>query len=280
LGIVADDYQTITRRRLRQFDLRELLGIATCLAGTLALYRDAQFGVANAVVLTCAASVVAWQTKRVERWSDLPFEFPIAGVAVASLAMEWTIAWLLGSGVLNLSTWISVPTDSLLVYLSVPCLLLRLFLLTWTTISALGHCIAKVAKRPLPWHDRQARFSLSGRLALVILSVPIWFSFPLHDAAALKLAREIGARAIVTATLAHARQRRSQSRPVTISSYVLVRLGIHQFGEGDPIEQYYVHYDRYGRLRYRLVLQDTGEWEVRLSTRTMRSKVIGVCRVK
>jgi hypothetical protein len=281
---VDENYEAVTRRKVSQFGMREMLALITCLALTLSLYRGGgALSMLNALPLTLGLAAIAWQVKRVDRWSDVPFEFTIAAVAIITLLLEMLTAWLWGIG--QLYAWWPQHVEFIgktLTTVFPVILCLRTFVLLWSMVDVLAHFVGWIARAPRRWEEHRARFDLLGRVGIALLAVPFWYSFPLRDIAAQRAAESVGAEAIVKAVMAHEDGARKliHYNETETTSPVLLRLGISKLQEWRGQHRYLLRDDT-RVTEYWLQRLPNGQCEVRLGTRTMRGrKLIGVCDVE
>jgi hypothetical protein len=250
------DGQSVTKRRLRQFGIRDLMLVSACLAVTLGLYREAYLGVAMAVLLTLAFAALVRQTKQLDGWWRLPTSFRFAAGAVLSLLVEGVLGWCSGYFGGVLVQW----------YLAFACA--RGVMLGFACAALFVGVMRSFAATFLTWREPDVRLGLSGRAALVVLCIPLWYSLPLRDAGVLAIARSIGLPAIVADLRAFEEQR----WPLRIHPErypALMRLGVNKvnLGRGDDFHAetgvQHVDYLFHGA-------EGDGSLEVQTSTMTWR----------
>jgi hypothetical protein len=181
-SVVAND---ATKRRLRQFGIRDLMLVSACLAVTLGLYREAYLGVAMAVLLTMAFTALLRQTKQLEPGSHLPVSFWFATGAVLSLLLDGLLGWCSGYFGGVLVQW----------YIAFVCA--RVVMFSFALAALFVGVVKAFTAAFVDWRSPPVRIGLSGRAAIVVLCVPVWYSLPLRDLGVRMRVRSIGMPAIV-----------------------------------------------------------------------------------
>lgn len=234
------------RQSRRQFGILELLALMTCLALTLGLFVNIPGGVVIALVLTTSLALVGWHAKRIQHLSDIPATYNFVGLVLLSLVLELLLAWAIGYYGAYLQ-----PLYYALVSV-------RIVLLLFSGGAVIFECVHWFSGDTLPWEDPAHRIGLSGKIAVVVLCVPIVYATPLFHYGVLQCVRSVDVAALAAECRLHEESRETFVSPDKHYP-ILHRLGVKYVGAHDNGSYSAVRDD--GGARYRLEPTSNG-WEL------------------